>query len=47
VSTAATEGKGPLARLGHRCKDAIKMGLKEIWYGLDSGGSGWAPVTDL
>jgi hypothetical protein len=43
-----TEGKGGLlARLGHRCKDAIKMDLTEIWYGLDSAGSEWAPVTDL
>jgi hypothetical protein len=42
VSTAVR----PLGRPGHRWEDAIKLGLTDIWHGVDSGGSGWAAVTD-
>jgi len=36
VLMAKSEGKRPLRRSGHRIKDNIKMGLKEIgWENVD------------
>jgi hypothetical protein len=43
--TAVNEGKRPLVRTGNGWEYDIKVALTEIWYGVNSAGSGWAPVT--
>jgi hypothetical protein len=45
VSTALNEGKRPLGKLAHRLEDDITVGRTEIWHGVESAGSEWAPVT--
>jgi hypothetical protein len=39
-STAVIKGKRAFGRPGHGWKDAIKVGLIEMWCGFDSAGSG-------
>jgi hypothetical protein len=41
-----TEGKMPLGRPRCRWEDNVKLDLTEIWFGVDSSGSGYGPVAD-
>jgi hypothetical protein len=46
VNTAVNEGKRPFGKPGYGWEDDIKVGLMEIWHGVNSAGSVWSPVTD-
>jgi hypothetical protein len=45
VSTAVIEVKKPHGSPGHQFEVAIYLGPTELRCGVDSAGSGWAPVT--